>query len=226
MAYKLIVADRSPSVQKAIQMAFSDSEFEIYPFDDGLEVVESLSQINPDAVLLSLSLPHKDGYEVGFLMKSQEKFRHISLILLKGAFEPLNKEKIAGLDYDEIVQEPFDSERLVRMVRDLIEKKRNPQTLPEEPLLDEVPVTESSLNPEEEDSTIEALSQDVAISGKKSLSSHSPEWKAVVEENVKDLVREEILNVERELEKRIRAKVLAELKDLIKKEIKRDEKQK
>lgn len=204
-------------------MAFPDSEFEIYPFEDGLEVVKSLSQINPDAILLSLSLPHKDGYEVGFYLKSQEELRQAPLILLKGAFEQLDKEKVSGLDYDEIMNVPFDSERLVRIVQNLIEGKRDPQTLPEEPLMDEIPATESAVSPKEEDLRIESFSQDEALSAEKSLSSLLPGWKAEVEEKVRDMVRGEILGVQRELEKRIKAHVIGELKGLIRKGLRKDE---
>ena len=63
MIYKILVADDSPSTQKLIQMSFPTSEFEIVIFSDGQEVLDSLSRISPDAILLNLSLPQKDGYE-------------------------------------------------------------------------------------------------------------------------------------------------------------------
>jgi len=179
MVYKVIVADSSPSIQKAVKMAFSDSEFEIYPFDDGQEVMEHLNQINPDAVLLRLSILPKDGYKVGRYLKSQEQFKKTSLILLKGVFEPFDKEIVAELNYDEIVQVPFDSERLVRLVRDIIERKNDPQTLPEELELDDI---------------------------------SDPELQTELDARIKAFVRQEFLDVERELEKRIKAKLLSEIK--------------
>ena len=135
VSYKLVVAEWSPSVQKAIKMAFPESEFEIYPFRNGIEAEEDLLQINADAILLSLSLPNKDGYEIGRFIRKQERFNKTPLILLKGAFDDLDKEKIAGLDYDGIIQEPFDSEKLVRNVRDIIEGNKEPHSLPEEPVM-------------------------------------------------------------------------------------------
>jgi len=137
MRDKLIVADNSPSVQKAIQLSFSSSVFEIHPFGDGLELVKSLEHIKPDAVLLSFSLPGRNGYEVGSYLKSREELRNVSLIFLRGAFEPLDQAKIAEIAYDEIVQKPFDSGKLARLVKDIIERKKNPLPLPEEPLLEE-----------------------------------------------------------------------------------------
>ena len=182
MFYKLVIAHNSPSVLKAIRLAFPEQEYEIYAFKDGVELMQELNQINPDAILLSLSLHEEEGYEIGRYLKSQEKFKQIPLILLYGAFEALNEERVESLVYDDLVQEPFDSEKLVRVVFDLIEKRRGPQTLPEEPGYDDLPSAQ--------------MGMDV---------------------RVKDLVRREIVDVERELEKRIRARILSDLKDYGKK---------
>ncbi len=179
MAYKVIVADQSYAVKKAVRMALPESDFEIFPFKEGYEILERLSEINPDVVLLSLSLSLKSIHELQKQLKSQGEFQNISLILLKGTFEPLEEEKISGLDYDHIVQAPFDSQRLERIVRDLIEKKNDPRTLPEEPFPDELP------DERETDK---------------------------LEERIRALVKNEISEVERELERRIKDHLIPEMK--------------
>ncbi len=179
MAYKIIVAEDSPSIQKIIQMSFPATEFDIFPVTDGQEFIDSLAQISPDVILLNLSLPQKDGYKLGVFIRSQDDFSQVPLILLKEAFEPLDKERIALFEYDELIQKPFDSEMLVQTVRAIIEGKKIPMTLPEEPVWDE----------------------DLATGVKVDL-----------DERVRHLVKQEILDVERELEKRIKARILAELK--------------
>ena len=179
MNYKILVADDSPSIQKLIQMSFPDTEFEIFPFSDGQEVLDSLSQINPDAILLNLSLPERDGYELGEHIKNQEALSQVPLILIKEAFEPLDKERLNTFEYDQLIQKPFDSDALVQRVRILIEERKIPMTLPEEPVWDE--------------------GSTVAM-------------KVELDERVRELVKKEILGVQRELEKRIKARVLAELK--------------
>jgi DNA-binding response OmpR family regulator len=184
MAYKLLVAHSSPSVLKAILLAFPEPEFEVYTFKSGIEVMQELNQISPDAILLSLSLHQENGFEIGRHLKGQEKFKQIPLILFYGAFETVHDENTEGFVYDELVQEPFDSGKLVRTTLELIEKRRGPQTLPEEPDFD------SEL-----------------LAGER----------IVLDEGIKEFVRKEIFEAEREIEKRIRARVLAELKDFLSK---------
>ena len=179
MNYKILVADDSPSIQKLIRMSFPDTEFEIFLFSDGQKVLDSLNQINPDAILLNLSLPQMDGYELGEHIKNQEAFNLVPLILIKEAFEPLDKERLEKFEYDQLVQKPFDSDSLVQQVRTAIEERKIPMTLPEEPVWDE--------------------GSTVAM-------------KVELDERVRELVKKEILGVQRELEKRIKARILAELK--------------
>jgi DNA-binding response OmpR family regulator len=203
MPYKLIVADNSVTVQKAIQLAFSGPEFEVYPFEDGEAVVKSLSQIKPDVVLLSLSLASKDGYEVSAYLRSQEEFNQTSLILFRGAFEAVDQEKLSRFSYDEMIQKPFDSEKLVQLVKDTIDKRKGPVTFPEEPILDEIPLTKNELDSGKDSLQEESLSI-----------SSLPDNLSGIEKIVRGLVKKEILEVERELEKRIRAQIRSELKNL------------
>lgn len=196
MAYKVIVADSSPSIQKAVQIALSEAEFEVYPFADGHEVLKYLRQINPDVVFLRLSLPSLGGYEVGRFLRSQAQFKNTFLILFKGVFEPLDRERIAELDFDEIIQLPFASEKLSRLVLNFLERKDSPQTLPEEPIRGGF---------------------------------YEPKVGEELENKIKELVKKETLEVERQLEKKIKAQCLSEIKSWLRKEleeIRRDKKHK
>jgi DNA-binding response OmpR family regulator len=203
MAYKLILADPSPSIQKIVQMAFPEPEFEIQAFEDGLQVIEALGRIDPDAVLLSPTLPSRDGYEIGRTIRSREEHKKLVLILLKNAFEPLDGERLNGFDFDGIVQKPFDSERLVRLVRELVDRKKIPPSFPEESLIEEISST-GVLPLFEEEEFIPPPAP--------SRSGEDPE------ERVRIMLREEILSVERELEKRLRASLRADFKEWLDKE--------
>jgi PleD family two-component response regulator len=136
MPFKIVIADPSTSALKTLQMAFSETKHDLFLFKDGLEVEKNLSQLDPDAVIVNLSLPKKDGYEIGHYLNSHDQYRKVPLIFLLGAFDRVNKEKIESLDYVDIVQEPFDSEDLVRKVCETIGHEDVPQTLPEEPVLE------------------------------------------------------------------------------------------
>jgi len=193
--YRIVIADPSPSVQKAVQTVFPESDFNLYAFDDGRELVDVLLSIRPDTIILGLSLAGMDAYEVGRFLSGREEFRNVPLFFLKGTFELFDSDRAADIPHDGVIQKPFDSEKLAAMVREAIDRKISPPTMPEEPFpeapprnVDDRPGVSSPFDTE---------------------SKAQPES---FQSMVRGLVRTEVLEMERELEKRITARVLAELK--------------
>lgn len=183
MPLKIFAADSSPSALKALHLAFQDSNYDLYTSEDGIEALEILMQIDPDAIVLGLSLPRKDGYEIGGFLKKGEQFKDTPLILLQDAFQEPDKEKLKSLKYNKLFQKPFDSEEVAEAIRKLVSETKTPDTLPEEPDVQEVRDNTSTEDREK-------------IGAGKAL-----------EEAVMEKVRQEILQMERELEKRIVARL-------------------
>lgn len=132
MPYRIIVADHSLSVRKILEAAFSSPEFDVRFFENGDELVSELGNLKFDAVLLNIFIPGKDGLEIAKLLRERKNFHSVPMIFLKGAFDSLDAGRLSGLKYDGIYTEPFDSEALVCYVKELIENRKDPETLPEE----------------------------------------------------------------------------------------------
>ena len=136
MPYRIAVADSSVSVQKALQLVFPEPEDKVAAFDDGLAFLTALPDLRPDAILAALNLPGRDGYEIARFLKGREEYRRVPLILLRGAFEPLDEERLIGLEPRAVVTKPFDSEKLAAAVRDLVDQEVCPPDLPEDPIFE------------------------------------------------------------------------------------------
>jgi DNA-binding response OmpR family regulator len=194
MAYKLIIADASPSVQKAVQLAFAGPDWEVVPFDNGLELTKVIFEVHPDGLLISLSLPGMDGYGVARFVRKEEEFRRTPLVFLRGSFEAVDAEKIAGLDYDEVVQKPFDSGKLAIRLKNLIEAKAEHAHFPESP----IPTKE------------EAQAQPGPGGGSEAATAAVPADE--LERRLQAWLQRELVDVEREVEKRVRLQIMTELK--------------
>jgi CheY-like chemotaxis protein len=182
---KILAADATTSVLRTIHLAFQDTEFDIYTSDNGVQALEILMQIEPDAVVLGLSLSRKDGYEIARYLKSGERFREVPLILLVDAFDSPDPKRLENLKSDLILRKPFDSEQLVHSIRTLVEADAAPEDLPEEPEpLGPTPAEPQAISP----------------------SAGSP---PDLESRIRDVVRREMGELERELEKRMHARLKA-----------------
>ena len=136
MPYKVIVADPSPSTQKAVQAAFQYPLFEIVPCDNGTDLMETVIRTRPDALLVNLFLPGGDGRSMVHQIRGREEFKNLPIVFLRGAFEAfdVDNEETAGRA---VIGKPFDSEKLAVDVRDMIDGAMTPPSLPEEPDFDE-----------------------------------------------------------------------------------------
>lgn len=193
MPYKIVVADPSPSVQKAAPLVFPEPEFRVFVFDDGASLLESVAEIGPDALVVSLTLPGREGYDVARTLRSRKELASVPLVGLRGSFECLDSDRAAPAEYDEILAKPFDSERLSAVIRELIARKTGPTSLPEEPVRRGGTPASGPTPP--------------APQAGPSAREAAPDT------DVRGLVREEIGGMEHEIEKRVRARVLADIKE-------------
>lgn len=118
---KLLVADDSPAYRKLLDLTFADEGMEVTTAGDGREAWERLKQSPPDLVLADVFIPEISGYELCELIKQDERFGRIPVILLVGLHEPFDEAEARRVGADDIVTKPFKSIRgLVSRVGSLL----------------------------------------------------------------------------------------------------------
>lgn len=131
MRKKILLADDSITIQKVIELTFSDEDFEVVAVGNGRSAIEKLQQGVPDVVLADIIMPEKDGYEVCQFVRETPTLRHIPVLLLTGAFEPFDQEKANRVGANGFLAKPFDPQGLVSRVKSLLAA---PPALPAKPV--------------------------------------------------------------------------------------------
>ncbi len=120
MSKKILLADDSITIQKVIELTFSDEDFDVITVGNGRLALEKLPEVRPDIVLCDIIMPEKDGYEVCEQIKTNPATSHVPVLLLTGAFEPFDQERAARAGYDGSLAKPFEPETLIAKVKDLL----------------------------------------------------------------------------------------------------------
>lgn len=121
MGRKLLLADDSITIQKVIDLTFSDEGIEVTTVGNGEQALSKLEELQPDIVLADIFMPGRNGYEVCEHIKRDERFRHIPVMLLVGSFEPFDEAEARRVGADDYLTKPFQSIRqLVSKVTALI----------------------------------------------------------------------------------------------------------
>src|SRR2546423_2372806 len=131
MPKKILLADDSITIQKVVELTFSDGDYEVVAVNNGAKAIQKLSEMRPDIILSDIIMPEKNGYEVCEYVKSHPEFRTIPVVLLTGTFEPFDPDRADKAGGDAVVTKPFESQSLIQKVEELIEQSRS--TVPTAP---------------------------------------------------------------------------------------------
>ncbi|MCA1582402.1 MAG: response regulator, partial [Acidobacteria bacterium] len=135
MAKKILLADDSLTIQKVVELTFSDSDYELVCVSNGQRALDRVREDRPDLILADAVMPEKNGYEVCEAIKGDPATARIPVVLLSGTFEPFDRERAERIGADAIVSKPFDSHQLLAQVDALLERPRGArQTDPDRPL--------------------------------------------------------------------------------------------
>ena len=117
MAVKILLADKSITIQKVVEMLFSGKEYEVMCVSDGDTALGEASRIVPDVILADVDLPRIDGYRFAGRLKETPALAKVPVILMLSRDDVYDagKGKQAGI-VDNIAK-PFESQDLIGKVK-------------------------------------------------------------------------------------------------------------
>ena len=124
MRRKLLLADDSVTIQRVIELTFADEDVQVVAVGDGKKAIASIEADRPDIVLADVGMPERDGYEVAAFIKGNPQFASIPVLLLTGAFEPIDETRARAVGCDGVLVKPFEPQMVINRVKDLLAGRR------------------------------------------------------------------------------------------------------
>jgi CheY-like chemotaxis protein len=118
--YTLLLADDSVTIQRVIELTFADEDVQVIAVSDGDQAIARLESAPPDIVLADIGMPGRNGYEVARYVKQSPKLAHIPVVLLTGAFEPVDQVRAAEVGCDGVLAKPFEPQLVIGRVKELL----------------------------------------------------------------------------------------------------------
>jgi twitching motility two-component system response regulator PilG len=110
---KILLAEGSPPIRKAISIAFARRGYDVIEAGDGLEALNQLDKTKPDLILMDIILPKLDGYKLLSIIRENSDFTGIPVILLtgkEGGASNVEGELAGSVAY---LSKPFDLSKLL-----------------------------------------------------------------------------------------------------------------
>jgi CheY-like chemotaxis protein len=115
---KILIADDNSNIQKMVTLALKDQGIDVVAVGNGEAAVRKISDVKPDLVLADVFMPVRNGYEVCKYVKDDSTLSHIPVILLVGAFDPLDEQEAQRVGADGVLKKPFvPPDPLISMVK-------------------------------------------------------------------------------------------------------------
>ena len=125
MSVRVLAVDDSPTILEMIRAILVAGGYEVITASDGQEALNAARSEAPDLILLDVMLPKLDGYRVCRLLKFDQNYKNIPIIMLTSKAEEQSVVTGIRTGADQYLTKPIEPERLLSAVADELSKVRS-----------------------------------------------------------------------------------------------------
>jgi DNA-binding response OmpR family regulator len=126
LSKKILIVDDEPFVVETLKFSLEQAGFHCLAAYDGGEAIEKVRREEPDLVLLDIVLPKIDGFRVCRLIKSDERYRHIPVIMMSSRVQEKDWSSVKDGGAEGYLVKPFKMEELIGMIHSYLQEEQVP----------------------------------------------------------------------------------------------------
>jgi two-component system, cell cycle response regulator len=115
--YKILVVDDDEVIRTMMQHLLETSDFRCDVAKDGPEAIRMVAEKHPDLIILDVSMPTMDGFEVCRILRGEEKSSDIPILFLSAKVELEDRMKGFQMGADDYIPKPFSYDELVARIK-------------------------------------------------------------------------------------------------------------
>lgn len=137
MRLKVLTVDDSKTVRIIVKKSFKGFDCEITEAQNGVEGLAMAAKVNPDIILLDITMPVMDGVEMLTKLKSDPNLKSIPVIMLTAEAGRENVMKIAKIGVRDYIVKPFKENVLVDKVSRVVDLRPAGEAAPVQKKIDD-----------------------------------------------------------------------------------------
>ena len=116
---RLLIVEDEEKTAAYLKKGLSESGFVVDHANDGEEGVFLASQTSYDLIILDVMMPKLDGYQTCALVKHNQDFKDIPIIMLSSKDGVYDKAKARVVGANDFISKPFTSEDLINAIKNI-----------------------------------------------------------------------------------------------------------
>jgi len=122
---RILAVDDEPDFVAVVKRNLEKEGFEVEEAYDGVEGLQKVRENPPDAVVLDVMMPGKDGYAVCSELKADGKYAGIPIILLTAVASHVPSTRYTHydgmtMDADDYLPKPASAEQITKSLKKLL----------------------------------------------------------------------------------------------------------
>lgn len=118
---RVLVVDDDPwIVEMIVELLERDGRFECQTASTGFDAGVKTKAFRPDIIILDYMLPDINGNAVCQTIRSDPALQHVKIIVVSGAVNREDVQKLLDAGADDFLQKPFSIEQLVQRMTELV----------------------------------------------------------------------------------------------------------
>jgi len=127
---RILLADDSPHAQRMGELILREEGYEVVTITDGATVLLRLHDVDPDLILVDVTMPTRSGYEICEYVKTSLRHVHTRVVLLAGAQDPVDDQEARRVRADGVLKKPFEASLVLKTVKPLLDAAAAARTAP------------------------------------------------------------------------------------------------
>jgi DNA-binding response OmpR family regulator len=124
---KILVVDDDPDLVESVTMILESRNHEVIQAYGGIEGLEKAKAEKPDAIILDVMMPDKDGYAVCKELKGDPEYSEIPILLLTAVVSQIPSSTYTSrmgmeTEADDYIDKPVEPGELAKLVERLLAK--------------------------------------------------------------------------------------------------------
>ena len=122
MSKRILFVDDESELVELVKMRLVAYGYEVILAYDGQQALEKARKEKPDLIILDLMLPKMDGYKVCRLLKFDEKYKKVPIILFTARAQESDKKIGLEVGADAYLTKPFEPQVLLAKIKELLKE--------------------------------------------------------------------------------------------------------
>ena len=124
--YTVACIDDSPTVLNAIQKFLEDQSLSVVAINDPVKALMQIVRSKPDLILLDITMPNLDGYELCALLRRHPRYKRTPIVMVTGNTGLIDRARAKLVRASGYLTKPFTQSDLLKMVFKHLPAKTQP----------------------------------------------------------------------------------------------------